>query len=179
MKAIIFAFGLVVGLVAVQFIEPISNQVNVFVNSGRATGISNCVKLGESPVISANAIRSACADKFSVSIYTVNAATGRASAESTFDRVMFSGTLENLTPNQILTNAQFVYEQFDEEGARKEFFATANVWIEPQTSESFEVQFRDFQASEFLNLAGCDVDASERKSCWSWGILGLRGVSLN
>lgn len=159
-------------------IEPVQRVVNEATRKGTLQGVESCINYSSSELLSEQAIRATCVRAFQKRLYHRDHATGRAGPGTNQQTVGWEGTLENKTPDHVTTWVQMVVDIYDEEGTRKEYFAETPIWIDPLDEADFSVDLLDVKPEQFENFEFCDHDDPAPKSCVTWGVKGVMGVTI-
>lgn len=164
--------GLVVG------VEPLQRFVNETTNQGTLKGVEACISYTSSELLTAEAVKAACVSTFQAPLYAYEHATGKAGPRTDQSSVSWGGILENKTHDHVTTWIRLSVDIFDAEGNEQEFFAETPIWIDPLNQTEFIVQLSDVNAEQFDNLEFCELEDTAPKSCMSWGITEIMGLSL-
>lgn len=169
---LIFTAALIIG------VEPVQKVVNETTQKGTLKGIESCMSYSSSDLLSDRAIRATCVRTFQKHLYHNDHAIGRAGPRMNQRSVGWGGTLENKTPDHVTTWVKIAVGIFDDEGNEKEYFAETSIWIDPLDEAEFSVDLPDVKQEQFESFEFCDHDDPAPKSCVTWGITEVMGVSI-
>ncbi|EET49649.1 hypothetical protein [Thalassobium sp. R2A62] len=171
--------GLLCLLAALFFgVEPLQRFVNETTSKGTLRGVETCLSYSSSELLSTEVVRSTCTLAFQKPLYGNDNATGKAGPRIDQQLVSWGGLLENKTDDHVTTWIRLSVGIFDTEGNEQTFSVETPIWIEPLAQTEFKVELPDVNAEQFDNLEFCELEDVARKSCMSWGITEIMGLSL-
>ncbi|MDG1532689.1 MAG: hypothetical protein P8Q99_15235 [Paracoccaceae bacterium] len=159
-------------------IEPLQRFVNETRNHGTLKGVETCLSYSSSELLSTEAVRSICVLAFQKPLYSNDHATGKAGPHIDRQTVSWSGLLENKKHDHVTTWIRLKVGIFDAEGIEQSFSAETIIWIDPLDQTEFSVELPDVSAEQLEKLEFCELEDAAPKSCISWGISELKGLSL-
>ena len=115
---------------------------------------------------------------FQKPLYATDHATGKAGPRIDQRSANWGGLLENKTHDHVTTWIRLSFSIFDVEGSEQTFSAETSIWIDPLAQAEFRVELHDANAEQFDNLEFCESKDAAPKSCISWGITEMMGLSL-
>lgn len=159
-------------------VEPLQRFVNETTSKGTLRGVESCLSYSSSELLSTEAVRSTCVLVFQKPLYADDHATGKAGPRIDQWSVSWAGLLENKTHDHVTTWIRLSVGIFDAEGNEHAFSAETPIWIDPLAQTEFRVELPDVNAEQFDNLEFCESEDAAPKSCISWGITEVMGLSL-
>lgn len=149
-------------------------------NSGTVSGVSKCIELSANELLSKETVKESCVAKFEQELpssvfYDL---TGKGGPDSYMGRKVFDGTIENKTPDYVVTEFVVKVELSEKpDSEKKTFRAVIRGWFEPNA------QLQPFRSLEVLGAPEnwgtsslCAED--EDRKCWGWWISSARGLKL-
>jgi hypothetical protein len=115
---------------------------------------------------------------FQKALYSNDHATGKAGPRVDQQAVSWGGLLENKTHDHVTTWIRLTVGIFDAEGIEQSFSAETLIWIDPLDQAAFRVELPDVSAEQLDSLEFCASEDAALKSCVSWGISEMKGLSL-
>lgn len=174
-------------LVTLSACKPAKETFNELLNAGRLQGVSRCVELSTTDLISNEAIRRTCVAKFERDIPQKHLfqISGSGGPEKRGEKRVFAGTLANASSDYVVT--QLVIEVRFSANATSKAVAAAprrsiytvslTDWIEPgEDDESFTSDEVSGPPRDWGESPSCREGVDER--CWSWSILSGKGLRV-
>lgn len=175
-----FIIGALLCVVVALFlgVERVQRFVNEATNQETLRGVETCLSYTSGNLLSTEAVRSTCVAAFQKRLFDNNHATGKAGPRIGRRTVSWGGVLENKTSDHVTTWIQLSIGIFDAEGNEQEFSAQTTLWIDPLGKTDFKVELPDAKIEQFDDLKFCDLEDTAPKSCMSWGVTEMMGLSL-
>lgn len=171
--------GLLCLVAALVFgIEPVQRVINEATRQGTLKGVETCMNYSRSELLSEEVVRAKCARTFQKPLYSNDYATGRAGPRTDRRTVGWGGTLENKTDDHVTTWVRISVSIFDTDGTEQEFLAETPIWIDPLGKAEFNVELPELESERLKDTAFCEHEDLAPKACITWGVVGVRGVTI-
>lgn len=160
--------------------KPVKQAINKHLNAGKVEGVSQCVELSATEILSEETIRISCVAKFERELpYSVaRNVTGSAGPRSQSGSNYFGGTLINDTEDHVVTEV-IVEVEFRKSAEEEPQRARAEIrgWFEPTGDPiSFRSKNVDSAPDTWGSVGYCDDP--ESNDCWGWYIVAVKGLRL-
>ena len=158
--------------------KPVYRVMNEAVNRGTVNAVEMCLDYTRGEVLSEEAVKAVCVSTFQKRLLGNEYAFGRAGPRLVLDGVRWGGTLQNDTVDHVTTWVQVAVNVYDENGSEQKALADTQVWLEPMDETEFEVEVPDLKQEQINDLDFWDLDMPNPKSCFSWGVVAVKGLSI-
>ena len=160
-------------------VEPVQRYFNETMNRGKLRGVENCFDYSGSDLISSDAIRATCVETFQRPLYSGDYATGRAGPRLVEEETVgWGGTLENKTPDHVITWVEIKVSIIDAEGKEQEFSAGTQIWIDPLGEATFSVELPEIEREQVDDREFCDYNDPQAADCLGWSVSKIMGLSI-
>jgi hypothetical protein len=159
-------------------IKPVQRVMNEAVKRGTVNAVEICLDYTRGELLSEEAAKVVCASNFQKRLLGSEYAFGRAGPRLVLDELRWGGTLRNDSVDHVTTWVQIAVYVYDENGSEQKILADTQIWLEPMGETEFEVEISDLTEEQINDLDFCDLDMPNPKSCFSWGVVSVKGLSI-
>lgn len=159
-------------------VEPVQRTINEATRMGTLRGAEICIDYSGSDILSGDAVKTMCVDAFQMPLFHSDFASGRAGPRVEYDEVKWEGVLQNKTADHVTTWIEITVGFFDSDGKEERFKAETPIWIDPMDEAEFIVELPKLDPERLDDITFCKNSDHSPKSCMSWGITAMKGLSI-
>jgi hypothetical protein len=176
-RARLLTLLLIVGLL--PGCKPLKNAFNEAFNMGTLHGMATCVELLPADVLSDDAGKTACTEKFEEAIESIEL-DGKAGINFVSGELLLYGALNNHSSDLVVSKVSVTVTVYDSYGAATALTGQTRVWVEPGKGADISVVLSTQPLGKTVRMVvGCDDSTSvDKKNCFLWEIREVSGLQI-